>query len=150
MDTVVIRRNPSRTLTAIEPFYHPMSLLEEIEDFANSAWERTGYGPEIDLYEDKDELVMKVDLPGVIKDNIDIKFDDGYLTVKAERKPEEVSKDADYLVCERSFGKYSRSVSLPHNVDVNKISSTFENGVLEIKLPKTSGARKRHIEIKGK
>jgi HSP20 family protein len=102
----------------------------------------------MDMYEHKDELVMRVELPGVKKEDIDVSLEGDELTIGVEKKREEVAEEACYYCCERSFGHYSRTISLPFPVDADKISSTFENGLLAVKLPKAEAAKAKHIEVK--
>lgn len=107
----------------------------------------TSQYPYIDMWEEKNELVMKVELPGVKKEDIDVSLQGDCLTIKAERKQEELPEDSTSYICERCFGRFSRSVSLPFPVNADKINTTFENGVLEIRLPKTEEAKAKHIAI---
>lgn len=157
MTAIVVRRSPSLALTAMEPFYRPMSLLDEIERFASDIWKSrtpvvysTHMHPRLDMYEEKDEMVMKAELPGIQKEDISISLESGCLTIKAEKKQPEMPEDANYYSCERCFGTYSRSVSLPFPVDADKVSATFENGLLEIRLPKAEEAKPKQIEVKVK
>ncbi len=157
MVAINVRRSPSRALTVMEPIYRPMSLLEDIGRFASDIWESwtpvvygTHMHPRLDMFELKDELVMRAELPGIRKEDIDISLENGCLNIKAEKKQEEIPENATYYTCERCFGQYSRSVSLPFNVDADKISAIFENGMLEIRLPKAEEAKAKHIEVKVK
>jgi HSP20 family protein len=139
----------------MEPLFHPIDLLDEIEQFAVEAWEtstpeRKGIYPRMDMFEDKDELVMRAELPGIRKEDIDISLEGDCLTISAEKKPEKLSKDATSYMCERCFGNYSRTVSLPFPINTDKVSSTFENGLLEVRLPIAEEAKAKHIEIKVK
>lgn len=103
---------------------------------------------DMDVYEAKDELIVKAELPGVSKDSFDIRLDGDTLRIEAEKKGEEMQVDADrsYL-CEREFGRYSRTLSLPFPVDTSKVTSTYENGVLEIRLPKAEEAKSKQISV---
>ena len=155
MNAITVRRNPSLALTL--PFYRPMSLFDEIDRLTGDMWESWTPAvccddmlPRMDMYEEKDELVMRAELPGIQKENVDISVENDVLTIKAEKKQEQVTEEATYYSCERSFGSYSRSVSLPFPVDTEKVSATFENGVLEIRLPKAEEAKAKHIEVKVK
>ena len=157
MSAITVRRSPSRALTLVEPVYSPFSLLDEIERLASDTWESwtpvvytDHMHPRLDMYEEKDELVMRSELPGIKKEDINISVENGCLSIEAEKKQEEVSEKSTYYSCERCFGKYFRSVSLPFPVDTDKISATFENGLLEIRLPKAEEAKAKHIEIKVK
>lgn len=154
--TVLVRRNPTTALTLVEPFYQPEDFIDEIEDLAEQMWDV--WQPvavsnescfDIDMYEEKDELVVKAELPGVNKQDIDIQLEGNSLSISAEKKSE-MPEDATTYNDERSYGKFSRCLSLPFPVDTNKVNSTFENGILEIRLPKTEEAKAKHIEIKVK
>lgn len=157
MTVITVRRTPNRALTMAEPFYRPMSLLDDIERFVSDVWDSgtpTDYStymrPRLDMYEEKDELVMRAELSGIRKEDISISFENGCLTIKAEKKQPEMSEDAAVYACERCFGTYSRSVSLPFPIEADKASATFENGLLEIRLPKAEEAKAKHIEVKVK
>ncbi len=147
---IILRRNPTTALIPWAPFYCRMSLFDEIEELAREAWGswQPVVFPHTEMYEEKDELVMKVELPGIKKEDLDITLDGDRLTIKAEKKQEEVAEDATYHARERYYGQYSRSALLPFHVDGDKISATLENGVLEIRLPKAEQAKARQIEVK--
>jgi len=91
---------------------------------------------------------LEVDLPGVKKEDIDIKIEDNILVVSAVRKYQnELTKD-DYYICESSFGKIERRYSLPDSIDTNKVDAKLEDGRLEIELEKTKKAKPKSISIK--
>lgn len=136
----IITRRPS-SLTIME---RPMSLFDEL----THEWFSPSPTARLDMFEENDELVIKTELPGVSKDSIDITLDGDMLNIRVEKKEDKVSEDATYYTCERTFGQISRSVSLPYPVDFDKASSKFENGVLEIRLPKSEEAKAKRIEVK--
>lgn len=159
MTAITVRRSPSQALTVVEPFFSHthMGLLDEVENLARSMWEswtpvvyRTDLSGRLDMYEEKDELVMRVEFPGIRKDDIDISLEGDTLNIKAEKKQEEISDEATFYKCERSFGQYFRSVSLPFPVNEDNISAMFSDGILEIRLPKAEEAKSKHIDIKVK
>lgn len=104
--------------------------------------------PALDLYEEKDYIVAKVELPGMTKEDIEVNISDGQLTVKGEKKKEEEIKEEDYYRSERAYGAFSRTVELPKGIEVEKAQASFRNGVLEIRLPKSEEAKKREIPVK--
>lgn len=104
--------------------------------------------PALDLYEDQDEIVAKVELPGLEKDDIEIQVSDGLLTIKGEKKREEEIEDKNYYRLERSHGSFSRTVNLPAEVQGEKARASFKNGVLEIRLPKSEEAKKKETRVK--
>ncbi|MFC2036292.1 Hsp20/alpha crystallin family protein [Chloroflexota bacterium] len=149
---IIVRRNGIDR--ALIPLYQPVSLLDEMDRLAEEVWNSwkpvtldNGLVPHTDLYEEKDQLVMKTELPGIKKEELDISLEGDRLTIKAEKK-EEVNEDATHHTRERHYGRYFRSVTLPYPVKENKISATFDNGVLEIKLPKAEEAKVKRIEVK--
>ena len=105
--------------------------------------------PAIDMYEEKDALVVKAEVPGLLKDEIDVSVTGNILTIKGEKKKEEEEiKQKDYYRCERTFGAFSRTVELPANVKTGDVKASFKNGLLEIRLPKTEEAKKSVVHVK--
>jgi HSP20 family protein len=106
--------------------------------------------PEVDVYEKDGMFVLKTDLPGMKGMDVDIFVEDGVLTIKGEREAESEVKEGDYYQCERTYGNFSRSINLPSNVDAGKIEASFEDGVLEIHLPKTPEAKPKKVKVSAK
>ena len=103
--------------------------------------------PAVDLYEEKDDIVVKAELPGMEKDNIEVSLSGNRLTIKGEKKQEEEVKKEGYYRTERSYGSFLRTLELPTEVQTDKIKATFKNGILEIHLPKTEEAKKKETKI---
>jgi len=104
--------------------------------------------PAMDLYEEKNEVVVKAELPGIESGDVQIKFTNHQMSLKGEKKREGQLKEEDYYFSERSFGPFLRILDLPSNVKVDKARTSFKNGVMEIRLPKIEPAKKREIKIK--
>jgi HSP20 family protein len=104
--------------------------------------------PAIDLYEERDDVVVKAELPGMEKDNIEVNISDHILTIKGEKKKEEEIKEKNYYRSERAYGSFMRTVELPKDVHADKVRASFKNGVLEVRLPKTEEAKTREIKVK--
>lgn len=104
--------------------------------------------PAIDLYEEKDDIVVKAELPGMDKDNIEVNLTDHTLTIKGEKKKEEEVKEENYYKSERSYGSFVRTLELPRDVHTEKVKASFKNGVLEVRLPKTEEAKAKEIKVK--
>jgi HSP20 family protein len=104
--------------------------------------------PVLDLYEEKDEIVAKVELAGLEKDDIEVHVSDHLLTIKGEKKKEEETKRENFYRLERSYGSFSRTVDLPAEVQGEKARASFKNGVLEIRLPKSEEAKKKETRVK--
>lgn len=104
--------------------------------------------PVVDVYEEKDDIVVKAELPGMDKNDIEVAISDSELTLKGEKKKEEKVEEKGYYRCERSYGAFTRSVQLPKEVKAEKIKASFKNGILEVRLPKSEEAKAREIKIK--
>ena len=107
----------------------------------------SGWSPALDVYDDKDRLVVKVELPGLKKEEIDISLHDGVLAVSGERKHEHEVTEGQTFRSERTFGKFQRSVTLPTAVDAGKVKATYQDGVLTIDLAKSEEAKPKHIAV---
>lgn len=101
--------------------------------------------PDIDLYEEKKEIIVKAELPGMEKDSIQIKFSDHQLCIKGEKKRD---KGLNYYFSECSYGPFLRVLDLPSDAQVEKARTTFKNGILEIRLPKAEEIQRKTIKIK--
>ncbi|HEY7553391.1 MAG TPA: Hsp20/alpha crystallin family protein [Candidatus Binatia bacterium] len=104
--------------------------------------------PALDVFEEKDELVVKAELPGMEKDNVEVNLTDHTLTIKGEKKKEEEVKEEKYYRSERSYGSFVRTLQLPADVQADKVKASFKNGVLEVRLPKTEEAKAKEIKVK--
>jgi len=105
--------------------------------------------PAVDVYEEGGELVVKAELPGLAKEEIDVRVEGDLLTISGKREKEEKVERKDYHRLERMAGAFTRSLKLPFEVEVEKVTATFREGVLEIRAPKTpeAKARSRKVEV---
>jgi HSP20 family protein len=103
--------------------------------------------PNIDVVNRDDEVFIKAELPGVTKDDIEVSLTDNMLTIKGSSRKEEKEEKGDYYRCEISQGAFSRSVSLPADVNIDKSQAKFKDGVLELRLPKLEQAKRRKIKV---
>jgi HSP20 family protein len=104
--------------------------------------------PAVDLFEDKNDIVVKVELPGMEKENVEVKLTDHMLTIKGEKKKEQEIKEENYYRSERSYGSFIRTLELPADVHADKVKASFKNGVLEVRLPKTEEAKTKEVKVK--
>jgi HSP20 family protein len=111
-------------------------------------FEDRSWFPRMDLSEKKKEIIVEAEIPGMEKNDIDVRLNGRRLTIRGERSWDREEKDKDYLRCERSYGYFNRSVDLPAEVDGSKINATYKNGVLKLVVPKTKESAIRTIEIK--
>ena len=104
--------------------------------------------PTVDVFEEKDDIVVKAELPGIEKDNIEVNLTDRTLTIKGEKRKEEDIKEENYYRAERSYGSFARSFRLPEGVDGDAIKASLKEGVLTIELPKRSELQPKKVAVK--
>jgi HSP20 family protein len=117
----------------------------EEEALAPGVW-----APVVDIYETDEKMVIKAELPGLKKEDIDIEVRDNTLTLKGERKFEKEIKQENYHRVERAYGSFQRSFTLPSTVKQEAIEATFKDGILEISLPKAEEAKPKQVKIQAK
>ena len=122
-------------------FEAPLSQLAHASHFLGGA------APALDVYEDKENFVVKAELPGMKKEDIDVSLHDGTLSISGERKSEEKVEKAEVYRSERFFGRFQRTVALPSTVDAAKISAQYKDGVLTVTLPKAEEAKPKQIDV---
>jgi len=129
------------------------SLRDEVNRLFDFSWPSrdsglfSGWSPALDVFDDKDNLVVKVELPGLKKDEINLSLHDGVLTISGERKQERETKEGESFRSERYFGKFQRSVTLPTAVDGSKVNAAYKDGVLTVDLPKAEEAKPKQIAV---
>ena len=149
---------PWRSARDWDPFQEMVSMRDRIDQvfdgyfgrfsgISDEALERT-WAPPVDIYENKDHIIVKAELPGMKKDDISIEVKGNVLTLTGERKHEKETKKENYYRIERSYGKFSRSFTLPDSVKVDKVKANYKDGVIEISLPKTEKSKAKAIPIK--
>jgi len=149
-------------LWGLSPVRRVATLRDDLDNLFNLAFGRLGespadtdrgdqllegWFPAVDMYEDKDMLLVKAELPGMRKENIDISLHDGFLTLSGERKQEQKHEATGTYRAERWLGRFHRSISLPCQVEADKIKATYTDGVLTVTLPKAEEAKPKQIPI---
>ena len=104
--------------------------------------------PFVDIFEADGDVVLKAELPGMKKEDIEVTLTDTDITISGEKKKEEEVKKKDYYKYERSYGSFCRTFSLPAEVQANKVKSTFKDGVLEVRMPKSEKAKSKEVKVK--
>jgi HSP20 family protein len=109
-----------------------------------------GWIPPVDIYETDDrEVVLKAELPDMKREDINLTFENGVLTIKGERKVEQETRRENFQRMERRYGAFSRSFTLPNTVDTGRISATYKDGVLTVRLPQREEAKPKQIAVAG-
>jgi len=148
---LVTRYNPYGQMREFRKGFNLLNtMLDEIQDEKNSTF-KDNFSPTVNTREGEFAYHVEVDLPGIKKEDVDIKIEDNTLLISGERKVKNEVKEEDYYKVESSFGTFSRSFSLPNEIDVENIRAESENGVLEVIIPKLKTAevdKVKKIEIK--
>lgn len=118
-----------------------------LAEFGRTSQLFSGWQPPLDMYEDKDNLFVRVELPGMKKEDIEVSVHDGSLSISGERKHEEKHENADVYRAERFFGCFQRTVSLPSAVMADKVKAQYKDGILMVALPKTEEAKPKRIDV---
>ena len=157
---VMARWRPGRGLIPWRPFSEMEEMERRFEDilgrsFLPAVWRRApavemGWAPAIEVFEREDKFVVKAELPGMREEDIDISVVGDTLIIKGERKAESEVKEEEYYCCERSYGSFSRSIAMPSDVDAKKIEASYEDGVLEVSLPKAPEVKPKKIAVSAK
>jgi len=140
----LVRWEPAREVDSLQ------SEVNRVFDafFGNGSAARTRrWVPAMDLVETDEHLVLRADLPGLSRDDVQIEVKDGALTVAGERKAEQEERTEGYYRVERSFGSFSRSLTLPDGIDADAIAAEFDDGVLEVRIPKPAERQPHRVEI---
>jgi len=123
-------------------------LFEDFWPMRREDFEEGMLSPAIDVSEDKDNVYVVADLPGVEEKDIKLNFQNGILSLSGEKSEEKESKGKNFHRVERSYGSFSRSIALPTHIDAEKATAVFKNGVLEVTLPKKEEAKPKEISIR--
>ena len=158
-DKAVATKKPSEIVSRAEDFEHWLDhIMENMwrrpfpNPFGRDRWlpirPMSIRMPSIDVYEEKDSVVVKAELPGMKKEDIAVNLAGENLTIKGEKKEDKEVKEDNYYRRERSYGSFLRTVALPCEVKSDEIKASFKDGVLEIRVPKTEDAKKKSIAVK--
>jgi HSP20 family protein len=138
------------------PFGQLTRLRDEVNRFfespPRSGWEMTsplfeGWSPSIDLFEDKESITVKAEVPGMKKEDIDVSLEDRTLSICGERREEKEEGKGTTHRSERFYGKFYRSVELPSAVDQGKIKASYKDGILTVTMPKSEEAKRKQIDV---
>lgn len=154
------RRKTEKGLTAWQPSREMDEVGRRFEDvfgrpFLPGIWrlfpsEEMVWAPAIDVVEKEDRFLIKVELPGVNEEDVNVSVTGDTLIIEGEKKAESEVKKKGYYYTEASYGSFSRSITMPSTVDANKIEANFEKGILEIALPKAPEVKPKKITVAAK
>jgi HSP20 family protein len=112
-------------------------------------WTAGAWTPAVEIYDADDALMVRVELPGVAKENVHVELHENTLTLRGERKPDPQVKEGQYYRQERMYGPFQRTFRLPTPVDTEKVQATYRDGLLELRLPKSEAAKAKRVTISG-
>jgi HSP20 family protein len=148
------------TLTRFVPFRSPLADMAVLQnrlnsifnDFATPEGERESLAmgnfiPPVDVYEDAQQLVLKLEVPGITQEDLDVRVENQTLTVKGERKFEKDEKEENFHRIERRYGTFTRTFTLPQTVDTNAVKASYDNGVLIVSLAKKEAAKPKQVKV---
>ena len=137
-----------------DPFQQLVTLSNRLHRTANDPHTRSTedsfgtWAPPVDIFEKLDHLIIRAEIPGVQKEDVDVRIENGVLILHGERKQETEVTEGNAHRMERIYGTFSRTFSLPTTVDTAKVTATYKDGVLEVSIPKVETAKPKKIEIK--
>jgi len=140
-------------LARFDPFRDLSRIQEEVlsrmlDERGTQSAESLGWTPACDVFEDADEVIIRAALAGVDPKDVEIRFENGVLTMKGERKIEKEEQKENYHRVEMAYGSFTRTFALPTSVDPDKVRAESKQGVLSIHLPKRTEAKPRSIQVK--
>jgi HSP20 family protein len=143
-----------RELMGFDPFRKfPVRFFEGFDPFptfGGENWSLGVWAPACDIYENNNEIVVKVELPEVKMEDVRVSIENNILTIHGERKFSEETMKENYHRVERNYGEFTRSFMLPGFVDMNKVNAEFKDGILRVTLAKREEAKPKYVEVKVK
>lgn len=128
--------------------YSPNKWLDQFfNDFDKALTNKNDFAPAVDIVEEKEDYVLRAELPGVSKENIKIEVKENRLTLSGKKESAWADKSGEYRYVESSYGSFARTFELPRNVSGEAIKAEYQNGVLSLRIPKAKEALSRTIEI---
>jgi HSP20 family protein len=121
----------------LQPSFWPRMRVSETEEVS----------PKVDIYDEADSFVVKAEIPGIKKEDVEVNLTNDMITISGEKKREEEVEKKGFYRMECSYGSFSRSFRLPEDVQTDKAKATFKDGVLEVKIPKTEEAKKKEKKV---
>ena len=145
----IVRYDPFRDIRTIQDEVNRLFSSNLTRFFNDEGIARGAWSPNVDIFENKDQIVIEAELPGMNREDFDLSVENNVLTLYGERRFEKKDEGDNYHRVERSYGSFSRSFTLPQTVSAEGANAEFRNGVLRVSLPKREEVKARKIQIKG-
>ena len=145
----IVRYDPFRDLRTLQEEVNRLFSTNLTRAFGDEGIGRGAWAPSVDIYENKDQIVLEAELPGMKQEEVDLAIENNVITLRGERKFEKTDETDNYHRVERSYGSFTRSFTLPQTVSAEGATAEYSNGVLRVTLPKREETKARRIEVKG-
>lgn len=145
----IVRYDPFRDLRTLQDEVNRLFSTNLTRAFGDEGIARGAWNPSVDIYENKDQIVLEAELPGMNREDFDLTVENNVITLRGERRFEKKDDGDNYHRVERSYGSFTRSFTLPQTVSAEGAQAEYRNGVLRVSLPKREEVKARRIEISG-
>jgi len=144
----IVRYDPFRDLRTLQEEVNRLFTGNHTRNFDEEGIARGAWSPSVDIYENKEQIVLEAELPGMNRDDFDLSVENNVITLRGERHFEKKDETDNYHRVERAYGSFTRSFTLPNTVSADGATAEYKNGVLRVTLPKREETKARRIEIK--
>lgn len=145
----IVRYDPFRDLRTLQEEVNRLFSTNLTRAFGDEGIARGAWAPSVDIYENKDQIVLEAELPGMKQEDFDLSIENNVITLRGERKFEKTEETDNYHRVERSYGSFTRSFTLPQTVSAEDATAEYNNGVLRVTLPKREETKARRIQVSG-
>ena len=143
----IVRYDPFRDLRTLQEEVNRLFSTNLTRAFDDEGIGRGAWAPSVDIYENKDQIVLEAELPGMNQEDFDLSIENSIITLRGERKFEKTEETDNYHRVERSYGAFTRSFTLPQTVSAEGATAEYNNGVLRVTLPKREETKARRIQV---
>jgi HSP20 family protein len=145
----IVRYDPFRDLRTLQEEVNRLFSTNLTRGFGEEGIGRGAWNPSVDIYENKEHIVLEAELPGMNRDDFELSVENNVITLRGERQFEKKDETDNYHRVERSYGSFTRSFTLPQTVSADGATAEYRNGVLRVTLPKREETKARRIKISG-
>ena len=145
----IVRYDPFRDLRTLQEEVNRLFSTNLTRAFDDEGIGRGAWAPSVDIYENKDQIVLEAELPGMKQEDFDLSIENNVITLRGERKFQKTDETDNYHRVERSYGAFTRSFTLPQTVSAEGATAEYNNGVLRVTLPKREETKSRRIQVTG-
>jgi HSP20 family protein len=145
----IVRYDPFRDLRTLQEEVNRLFSSNLTRGFGEEGIGRGAWNPSVDIYENKDQIVLEAELPGMKQDDFELTVENNVITLRGERQFEKKEDSDNYHRVERSYGSFTRSFTLPQTVSAEGATAEYNNGVLRVTLPKREETKARRIQVSG-